>query len=64
VTFCYRVGALGYPVYVDTGVQLGHQKTYLLTGDMYRQQRASLTTSPAGDSSQSSAGADTPTQKE
>lgn len=39
VTFCLRVGALGLPVFVDTGVRLGHAKTYLATYDMYRGQR-------------------------
>jgi hypothetical protein len=42
VTFCHRVNALGIPVYVDTGVTLGHAKTYILTADMYRAQRAAL----------------------
>lgn len=40
VTFCLRAGALGIPIHVDTGVRLGHAKTYLLTEDLYREQRA------------------------
>jgi hypothetical protein len=42
VTFCHRVNALGIPVFVDTGVTLGHVKTYVLTETMYREQRAQL----------------------
>jgi hypothetical protein len=44
ITFCHRVGALDIPVHVDTGVALGHQKTYTLTETMYREQRADTTT--------------------
>jgi hypothetical protein len=47
VTFCHRVNALGIPVYVDTGVALGHVKAYTLTEDMYRAQRAALPPSSA-----------------
>lgn len=43
VTFCHRVNSLGLPVYVDTGVALGHAKTYVLTEQMYREQRANKT---------------------
>lgn len=27
ITFCLRAGALGFPIYVDTGIEIGHQKT-------------------------------------
>jgi hypothetical protein len=56
VTFCHRVNALGIPVFVDTGVALGHQKVYTLTEQMYQEQRAHLRPPPeavppeAGDS--------------
>lgn len=62
VTFCHRVNALGIPVHVDTGVKLGHVKTYTLTEDMYREQRhwAATQTPPAVDPSQSAAGDDPP----
>lgn len=46
VTFCHRVNSLGIPVYVDTGVTLGHVKAYTLTEDMYRTQRASMLPPP------------------
>lgn len=46
VTFCHRVNSLGIPVYVDTGVTLGHQKAYTLTEGMYRAQRAQLRPPP------------------
>lgn len=40
VTFCFRARALGFPVHVHTGIHVGHQKTYVLTHDMYLQQIA------------------------
>lgn len=27
VTFCFRAGELGFPIFVDTGVEFGHEKT-------------------------------------
>lgn len=39
VTFCLRAGQAGYPIWVNTGVEIGHQKTYVLTHAMYREQR-------------------------
>lgn len=39
-TFCLRAGMCGFPVHVHTGVEVGHHKSYVLTADMYRQQRA------------------------
>lgn len=62
VTFCHRVNAAGFPVYVDTGVKLGHAKTAILTEDMYLDQRSALT-SPALGSSQPGAGADPPQEE-
>ena len=35
LTFCLRVAALGYPLYVHTGVRVGHHKSNLLTEDMF-----------------------------
>jgi hypothetical protein len=46
VTFCHRVNSLGIPVYDDTGVSLGHQKTYTLTEPMYLAQRSQLRPPP------------------
>lgn len=40
VTFCLRAGSLGFPVFVHTGIEIGHAKTQVLTADMYRAQRA------------------------
>lgn len=39
ITFCMRAGVLGHPVYVHTGVEIGHAKTQILTAAMYRKQR-------------------------
>lgn len=35
ITFCWRAGLLGIPVYVNTGVQCGHIKQRVLTMDSY-----------------------------
>jgi hypothetical protein len=42
ITFCWRAGLLGIPVYVNTGVQLGHIKHRELTVDAYLAQRGLL----------------------
>jgi hypothetical protein len=42
LTFCWRAGLLGIPVYVFTGVQLGHIKDRELTMDAYLTQREVL----------------------
>jgi len=40
MTFMLRAGQLGFPVHVHTGITVGHQKSYVLTADMYRSQRS------------------------
>lgn len=40
VTFCFRARALGFPIHVHTGIHVGHQKTYVLTHEMYMKQIA------------------------
>lgn len=40
VTFCLRAGVLGFPVFVHTGIHVGHAKVHVLTHDMYRLQRS------------------------
>ena len=40
MTFMLRAGQLGYPVFVHTGISVGHQKSHVMTADMYRSQRA------------------------
>lgn len=40
ITFCARAGMLGFPVYVHTGVEVGHHKSHILTAGQYRKQRA------------------------
>ncbi len=35
ITFCIRAGLLGYPVFVHTGVRVGHHKSTVLTEDMF-----------------------------
>lgn len=38
VTFCFRAGKLGLPIWIDTSVQIGHQKTFIADHDRYIQQ--------------------------
>ncbi len=38
LTFCIRAGILGFPVYVHTGVRIGHHKSHLLTEELFDQQ--------------------------
>ena len=40
VTFCLRAGVCGFPVYVHTGIDVGHDKHWILTAEQYAQQRA------------------------
>ena len=40
VTFCLRAGMAGFPVFVHTGIEIGHHKSHVLTAGQYRQQRA------------------------
>jgi hypothetical protein len=42
ITFCWRAGILEIPVYVNTGVHIGHVKDYLIDIDRYAAQRAEL----------------------
>ncbi len=42
ITFCLRAAKLGFPVFVNTAVDVGHQKTQVLTVDLYREQRAAV----------------------
>lgn len=42
ITFCWRAGLAGLPIYVNTGVQLGHIKDRELTMDAYFAQRGYL----------------------
>lgn len=42
ITFCWRAGLLGIPVFVNTGVQLGHIKDRELNVDSYLAQRGLL----------------------
>lgn len=39
VTFCIRAGVLGFPVFVHTGIEVGHHKSTVLTARMYADQR-------------------------
>jgi hypothetical protein len=38
ITFCIRAGSLGFPVYVHTGVRIGHHKSALLTEEAFEKQ--------------------------
>jgi hypothetical protein len=42
ITFCWRAGVVGIPVYVNTSVHIGHVKEYLLDLDRYLTQRGEL----------------------
>lgn len=39
-TFCLRAGQLGFPVYVNTAVEVGHHKSHILDLAMYERQVA------------------------
>jgi GT2 family glycosyltransferase len=38
-TFCLRAGQVGYPVWVNTAVRIGHHKSYVLREDMFLAQQ-------------------------
>lgn len=38
ITFCLRAGMAGLPVFVDTGIKVGHHKSQLLTAELFRSQ--------------------------
>lgn len=40
ITFCLRVGLLGYPVHVNTAVRIGHHKSHLLTEELFDTQHS------------------------
>lgn len=40
LTFCLRAGLSDLPVWVDTGVRIGHHKSILYTEDLYQSQQA------------------------
>ncbi len=42
ITFCWRAGICGVPVYVNTGVHIGHVKDQLLTIDSFLGQRTAV----------------------
>lgn len=39
ITFCIRARALGFPIYVDTSVKVGHEKTFVVDESVYLAQR-------------------------
>lgn len=39
LTFCLRAGSCGFPIYVHTGVQVGHIKPHVVTADTYLAQQ-------------------------
>ncbi len=43
ITFCIRVGLLGLPVHVNTGVKVGHHKSTVLTAEMFQAQKGAPT---------------------
>jgi hypothetical protein len=40
ITFCARAGMLGYPVWVHTGIDVGHHKDRILNLEGFRAERA------------------------
>ncbi len=40
ITFCIRAEAQGFPVHVDTSIKCGHEKTYVVSEDVYDAQKA------------------------
>lgn len=43
ITFCIRAGALGFPVFVDTSIEVGHEKPFVVGESMFAAQSASST---------------------
>ena len=41
-TFCLRAQQCGFPIYVHTGVEIGHVKPETISGDTFRRWKASL----------------------
>ena len=39
ITFCLRAGMLGFPIFVDTRVKVGHHKSWLLTEEVFESQQ-------------------------
>lgn len=50
ITFGLRAGLCGFPVYVHTGIKVGHHKSHLLTNDIYQAQREALRETEAAES--------------
>lgn len=46
LTFCLRAAQLAIPVFVNTGVRIGHHKSTVLTEDVFDAQRASQEATP------------------
>lgn len=42
ITFCLRAQALGIPIHVHTGIEVGHRKLHVLNGDVYERQRKDI----------------------
>jgi hypothetical protein len=47
ITFCWRAGLMEVPVYVNTGVQIGHIKDRVLTAETFQLSRGLLEASEA-----------------
>jgi hypothetical protein len=48
ITFCHRARGLGFPIYVHTGVKVGHVKQIVITEENYVRSRSSALDSPGG----------------
>lgn len=40
ITFCLRAESIGIPVHVDTGIECGHEKTYVIDSSVFKAQQA------------------------
>lgn len=47
ITFCVRAGSLGFPIFVDTRIKVGHEKTWVVGEDMFLAQKAWRDSLPA-----------------
>lgn len=42
ITFCLRAGALGFPIFVHTGIDIGHQKTVTFNAQTFQSYRPTI----------------------
>ncbi len=42
LTFCIRAGILGFPIFVDTSIHIGHHKSTVLDHETFQAQREAV----------------------